>query len=166
MKKLLVSLAAAGVLVAGAFVASSVTSSAADAQTTDTEVTEQGQRPERGAILDEVLGGLVSDGTINQSQADAVKEAIQAKRAELKEEFGDRNPRAIAQRRGVLRGLLADGVISAEEIAELPEDHPLRTGDSRFSELLEDDGQITREELQAFREAHRAEREANAGATG
>lgn len=166
MKKLLVSLAAAGVLVAGAFVASTVTTTAADAQTTDTPTTEQSERPQRGAILDEVLGGLVSDGTINQSQADAVKEAIQAKRAELKEEFGDRGPRAQAHRRGVLRGLLADGVISAEEIAELPEDHPLRTGDSPLSELLEDDGQITREELQDFREARRAEREANAGVTG
>ena len=166
MKKLLVSLLAAGVLVAGAFVASSVTSSAADAQTTDTEATEQDQRPERGAILDEILGGLVTDGTINQSQADAVKEAIVEKRAELKEKCGDRGPRARAQRRGVLRGLLADGVISADEIAELPEDHPLRTGDSPLSELLEDDGQITREELQAFRETHRAERQANAGATG
>jgi len=166
MKKILVSLVAAGVLVASAFVASSVTSSPADAQTTDATVTEQSERPERGAILDEVLSGLVSDGTINQSQADAVKGAIQEKRAELKEEFGDRGPRARAQRRGVLRGLLADGVISAEEIAELPEDHPLRTGESPLSELLEDDGQITRGELQAFREAHRAEREANAGATG
>ncbi|MFV1999367.1 MAG: hypothetical protein ACC654_03280 [Acidimicrobiia bacterium] len=166
MKKLLVSLAATGVLVAGAFVASSVTSSAADAQTTDTTATEQPQRPVRGAILDEVLGGLVSDGTINQSQADAVKGALQAKIAELRGKIGDRDPAARAERRGILRGLLADGVITAEEIAELPEDHPLRTGDSKFSELLEDDGQITREEIQSFFEAQRAEREANAGATG
>jgi len=166
MKKIFVSLAAASVLVVGAFVASAVSSSFAEAQSPDTTATEQPQRPERGAILAEVLDGLVSDGTINQSQADAVEGAILAKREELKEKYGDRGPRARAHRLGILRGLLADGVISADEIAALPEDHPLRTGDSRLSELLDDDGQITREELEAFREANRAEREANAGATG
>ncbi len=164
MKKILASIAAAGVLVAGAFVASSVAPTAAEAQTTDDTVTSQPQRPERGAILDDVLGDLVSDGTIDQSQADAVKDALEAKRDELKEQFGDRGPR-MGQRRGVLRGLLADDVITADEIATLPEDHPLRTGDSPLSELLEDDGQITRAELEAFRDARHAQREMDAAGT-
>ncbi|MCL1593865.1 MAG: hypothetical protein M3132_05890 [Actinomycetia bacterium] len=164
MKKILASMAAAGVLVAGAFVATSVTPTAAEAQTADDTATSQTQRPERGAILDDVLGNLVADGTIDQSQADAVKEALEAKRDELKEQFGDRGPR-MDQRRGFLRGLLADDVITADEIAALPEDHPLRTGESPLSELLEDDGEITRAELESFRDARHAERETESSGT-
>lgn len=166
MKKLIAAVAATGVLVSGAFVASTVTSSPADAQTTTSTAADDVKRPERGAVLDEVLGDLVDDGTLDQSQADAVKSALEAKREELKEQFGDRGPRMNKERRGLLRGLMADGVISADEIAALPDDHPLRNGEGRLAELLEDDGQITRAELDAFRQQHRAEREAERGANG
>jgi len=160
MKKLIAAIAAAGVLVSGAFVATTVTSSSAQAQTTSDVVADAPQRPERGAVLDGVLGDLVDAGTINQSQADAVKAALEAKREELKEKFGDRGPRFKGERRGILRGLMADGVISADEIASLPDDHPLKNGEGPLAELLEDDGQITKDELVAFMEQRRAEREA------
>ena len=61
MKKLIAAIAAAGVLVAGAFVASTVATNPADAQVQDSvteqqDATPQQERPDRGAIFDEVLG--------------------------------------------------------------------------------------------------------------
>jgi hypothetical protein len=157
MKKLIATTAAAGVLVAGAFVASTVTTNPADAQVPDSvteqqDATPKQERPDRGAIFDDVLEGLVADGTIDSDQADAIKEAFEAKRDEIVEEFGPRPERGGRFHRGALKGLLADDVITQAEIDALPDDHPLRTGDSPLSELLEDDGQITREELEAFKE--------------
>ena len=166
MKRLIAAVAAAGILVSGAFVASTVTSSSAEAQTATNVAADEVKRPRPGAILDEVLGSLVEDGTLDQSQADAVKAALEAKRAELKEEFGDRPPRIKGERRGILRGLMADGVITADEIAALPEDHPLRNGEGPLAELLQDDGQITKAELDAFIEQRRADRDAERGTNG
>jgi hypothetical protein len=157
MKKLIASVAAAGVLVAGAFVASSAVTSPAVAQTTDT-TTEETQRPQKGQVFEDVLDGLVTDGTIDSAQADAIKEAFRAKRDELGEEFGDRRGGHHPFKRGVLRSLFSDDVITSDEIASLPDDHPLRTGESSLAELLEDDGQITREEFDAFAEENRPER--------
>ena len=151
MKKLIASIAAAGVLVAGAFVASTVTTNPADAQTTD-DTSEYSERPERDEILDEVIAELVAQGTIDSVQADAIKEAFQAKHDELVAEFGERRRGHHPFRNGALRGLLADGVITADEIAGLADDHPLKTGESPLAELLEDDGQITSEELEALKE--------------
>ena len=154
MKKLIAATAAAGVLVAGAFVASTVTTNPADAQTQDTTTTEREARParpDRGDIFDEVIDGLVDDGTIDVGQADAIREAFQAKRDEIVEEFGPRPGRSGAFHRGPYRELLADGVITQEEIDALPEDHPLRTGESPLSELLEDDGEITLDELKELK---------------
>lgn len=165
MKKLIAATAATGVLVAGTFVASTVTSNPADAQVPDT-VTEQTDRPDRGAIFDEVLAGLVADGTINADQSDAIRLAFEAKRDEVVEEFGPRPDRGRGLHHGAMRGLLADDVITQAEIDSLPEDHPLRSGDSPLSELLEDDGEITREELEAFKEDHRHEAPEQDGLSG
>jgi hypothetical protein len=153
MKKVIAATAAAGILVAGAFVASTVTTNPADAQTQDTttETDARPARPDHGDIFDEIIDGLVEDGTIDAGQADAIKEAFEAKRDEIVEEFGLRPGRGGSFHRGALRGLLADGVITQDEIDALPEDHPLRTGESPLSELLEDDGEITLDELKEFR---------------
>ncbi|GMR02047.1 MAG: hypothetical protein BMS9Abin20_0373 [Acidimicrobiia bacterium] len=170
MKKLLASIVAAGVLVSGAFVASTVTGTSAEAQTTEETVIDKPVRPERGAILGEVLDKLVRDEVIDSSQADAVKEALTeaflTNRERMKERSGDRGPGFRKARRGLLRGLLADGVISADEIAALPDDHPLRNGEGPLAELLEDDGQITRAELDAFIQQRRAERREARGLDG
>jgi hypothetical protein len=160
MKKLIATTAAAGVLVAGAFVAATVTTNPADAQVPDSvteqqDITDPHARPDRGAIFVEVLEGLVTDGTIDSGQADAIKEAFEAKRDEIAEEFGPRPERGRGFHRGALRDLLADDVITQAEIDALPDDHPLRTGESPLSELLEDDGQITREELETFKDENR-----------
>jgi len=171
MKKLIATTAAAGVLVAGAFVASTVTTNPSEAQVPDSvteqqDTTDQQERPDRGPIFDDVLDGLVEDGTIDASQADAIKEAFEAKRAEFVEEFGPRHDRGHGFRDGALRGLLADDVITQAEIDALPDDHPLRTGESPLSELLEDDGQITREELEAFKDENRPPTRGEGGVAG
>lgn len=166
MKRLIASVAAAGILVAGAFVASTATNSPAEAQTPeDTTTQESPERPEKGAILDEVLGELVAEGTINESQATAVKEALEAKHEELKANRPDGERKG--HRRGHLRAqvedLLDDGVISAEEIAELPDGHPFKNDDGPFAELLED-GEITQAEWDAFVAERKAEHEAQQSA--
>jgi hypothetical protein len=165
MKKIILSVAAAGILVVGAFAASTITTSEASAQTDDPPVvTDEVRRPHPGAILDEVLGDLVEDETLDQDQADAVKDALETKRDELKEEYGDRK-----DRRGHREAMqeqtqlwLEDGVISAEELAELPFDLP-RSEDGPLAEAL-NDGQITQAEWDAFIEERKADHEARRGA--
>ena len=160
MKKLIATTAAAAVLVAGAFVASTAATTPAAAQSAGEppiESPEREQRSDPGTIVDGVIDSLVADGTIDAGQADAIKDAFEAKRDEIAEEFGQRSSRDRGFRGGALRGLLADDVITQAEIDALPDDHPLRTGESPLSELLEDDGQITKAELEAFRDEHRPE---------
>jgi hypothetical protein len=89
-------------------------------------------------VLTDVLADLVGDGVINQSQADAITEAVDTRREELRAER--------ERLREQLQGFLEDGTLSAEELAQLPEDHPLRNLDSFL-----DDGQLTQEELLQLR---------------
>jgi hypothetical protein len=89
-------------------------------------------------VLSDVLADLVGDGVIDQSQADAILEAVDTRHEEL---------RAERQRlREQLRASLEDGTLSADELAQLPEDHPLRNLDEYL-----DDGQLTLEELRQLR---------------
>lgn len=169
MKRIVASLAAATMLVAGAFVAVAVSNTAAQAQVTDDLSTTEEVRPEPGAGMTEVLDGLVADGTLTQGQADAVADAFKEKREAMAERFGDRLKR---HRRGHLvhraSHLLEDGVISADEIAELPENHPFNNPDGPFAEAMED-GQITQAEWDAVVEELKSARESaseDAGATG
>ena len=153
-----------GLLVAGAFTAAAVTGGTALAQEDTTAAEDARPRPPaRAEVLAEVLGGLVSDGTITQAQADAVTEALEAKAAEIREEFPNRRHRDF--RRGFrLGGLLADGEITADELAELPDDHPLKDPDGPAAEYLED-GRLTQDELRQLHEQRRAERRAAADGT-
>jgi hypothetical protein len=162
MKKIIVSIAAAGVLVVGAFAASTITTSEAAAQTDEAPaVADEARRPFGGAILDGVLGDLVGNGTLTQYQADAVKEALVEKRDELKEKFGDRKDRRARRHkmRAQIQEWLEDGVISAEELSELPEDLPILADDGPLGDALED-GQITQEEWDAFIEQRKGDRQA------
>lgn len=97
------------------------------------------------SILEDVLSGLVDDGTITEDQSAAIVAAIEAKAEELRAEH-----EALREERQALReqlqGFLEDGTISADELAQLPEDHPLRNLD----EFLED-GQLTADELRELR---------------
>ena len=168
MKKIFVSIAAAGVLVAGAFAASTIVDGPALAQTTETPTTEApaGERPDfarPGDILDEVLGDLVADGTLDQGDADAVKAAVEARHEEVRAEmevWREENPGRFERgfKRGfAMGGLLEDGVIDATELAELPDDHPLNDPDGPAAEFLAD-GQLTEDELEQLGEQLRERR--------
>ena len=151
MKKVLAALAASSVLIAGGFVTSAVSApTSAVAQEAPDETTDDVVRPEKGAILDEVLADLVTDGVIDSDQAAQIKDALEAKHEELREQFGDRGPRMRGfhdgQRFG-MGGFLEDGVIDADELAQLPDGHPLTDPDGPAAEYL-DDGQLTAEELE------------------
>jgi polyhydroxyalkanoate synthesis regulator phasin len=162
MKRIIISIAAASVLVAGAFVASTIPGTEASAQTDDAPAaTDEVRRPHRGAILDQVLSDLVEDGTLDQDQADAVKDGLAAKRAELKEEYGDRRDRR-REFHDEIQSWLEDGVITEDELSELPFDLP-RSEDGPLAEALED-GEITQEEWDAFLEGRKANRQARRGA--
>ncbi len=154
MRKIIASIAAAGVLVAGAFIASTVTTSEASAQTDEApQAVEQNARPQRGAILDGVLDDLVKDKTLTQGQADSVKDALVAKHDELKEKLGDRREKRLEMREQI-EAWLEDGVITSDELAELDVDLP-RFEDGPLAEALED-GQITQAEWDAFVEERKA----------
>ncbi|HEU0235460.1 MAG TPA: hypothetical protein VFR14_03350 [Candidatus Limnocylindrales bacterium] len=91
-----------------------------------------------GSILSDVLEELVTDGTINQAQSDAIENAVEERKTELQAEA-----EALREQ---LQGFLEDGTLSADELAQLPEDHPLRNLDAYL-----EDGQLTQEELQQLR---------------
>jgi hypothetical protein len=162
MKKIFVSIAAAGVLVAGAFAASTIVNGPALAQTTEAPTAEvpadeRPDFPKPGEILDEVLGDLVADGTLDQGDADAVKAALEARHEEVRAEmeaWRADNPGRFERgfKRGfAMGGLLEDGVIDAAELAELPDDHPLNDPDGPAAEYLTD-GQLTEDELKQLGE--------------
>ena len=94
-------------------------------------------------MLDEVLSELVDAGTITQAQADAITDGLTTKAEEKRAEFEAQREawQATAEQ---IRTFLSDGVISADEIAQLPADNPI----SNLESILED-GQITLEELQS-----------------
>ncbi len=164
MKKILASLAAAGVLVAGVFTAAVITGSSATAQESpDDETSLPAQHPERGSAVKDVLDELVVANEITQDQADTILSALKAKWEELKADRPDGGER---HRRGFRRGarfginiaeLLEDGVIDAAELAELPEGHPFTNPDGPFADAAAD-GQITEEELRDVLEQLREER--------
>jgi hypothetical protein len=151
MRKILTSLAAAAVLVAGAFVAASVVGSSALAQETGDEAPTVTRH---AGLLADALGELVDEDVISQAQADAVQGRVELKAEERREEFGEMRPGH--GRRGpggfekgpMLFGSDAfeDGVLDADELAELPDDHPFLDPEGPFAGFLED-GQLTLDEL-------------------
>ncbi len=159
MRKIIVSIAAAGMLVTGAFVASAVTGSEASAQTDEAPaVTDEVRRPHGGAALDEVLADLVADGTLDQSQADAVKDALVAKHDEMKEKFGDRRDRR-NEIKEAIEGWLEDGAITPDEIEAFDGDLPMFENGPLADAL--DDGRITQAEWEAIAEQRETNREAH-----
>jgi hypothetical protein len=160
MKKILVSLAAAGALVIGVAATSVLTSSGADAQEapTDDETTTEVERPARGAAVQEVLDELVASGDITQDQADTIAAALEEKRAELEANRPDHHHRRGFRHGFHLRGLLEDGVIDADELAALPEDHPFNDPDGPFADVAAD-GELTQDEIQSVIEQLREDGE-------
>jgi hypothetical protein len=109
------------------------------------QVEMEERRAEREAAVIEALQALVDDGTLTTDQVDAIVEALQTARDE----------RPHRMRRGMRAGwqiaeLLEDGVIDADELAELPEGHPLTDPEGPAADFL-DDGQLTEDELAELR---------------
>lgn len=108
------------------------------------------RKAEREAAVAEALQALVDDGTLTTGQVDAILEALETAR--------DQRPHRM--RRGMRAGwqiaeLLEDGVIDADELAELPEGHPLADPEGPAAEFL-DDGQLTEDELAQLRSQRHA----------
>ena len=154
MKTILASLAAASVLVAGAFVASTVTTDPANAQTTDpVDTNVVVVDDDRVGPLEEVLSDLVDDSTLTLAQADAVADAMLAKRDEIRTAREARREERQANREQIVQ-FLEDDVIDASERAQLGDDHPFNDPDGPFADAASD-GEITRDELRELREQHR-----------
>ena len=162
MKKIFVSIAAAGVLVAGAFAASMIVDGQALAQTADDPAVERPDIPRPEEILDEVLSDLVADNTLDQGQADAVKAALDARHEEVRVQLDELRKDNPGRPEGDIdmRGLLEDGVIDADELAALPDDHPLKDPDGPAAEFLED-GELSAEELRELGDHRRPPRHAD-----
>lgn len=140
-KKIWAAIVAGGLLIGAGFVASivSVPGTAAAQEESDTKE-RQGPIPRILGFLGEVLDDLVGDGTITQDQADAIVAASEAKAEEKRAEH--------EANRTLLGEAMADDVITEDEVADLPEDHPIF--DERFDEAWAD-GELTGEELAELR---------------
>ena len=130
-------------LIAGATVAAAaptITPVATSAVNTITGAdTDVSQAPfGRGDLLEQVLADLVEAGTITQGQSDAIIAA-------LTDEVQTRRT-AAQEHRELMLGFIADGVITQDEIDQLP-------ADSRLSELwnsIAEDGQVNVEDLRGL----------------
>src|SRR5690348_16488445 len=85
-RRVVAGIALAGAVGVGALGVATISPLGAAGAQEDPSTTEQpadeatsNPRPGKGEVLDEVLDGLVADGTIDQAQADAVAEAFRAK---------------------------------------------------------------------------------------
>ena len=97
-------------------------------------------------VLDQVLSDLVSAGTITQAQSDAITAALQ-------QAITDRQNAAEQQRQQLMQewqqvqGFLSDGVITQDEVDQLPADSPFR----QVFDSIAKNGQVTLDQLQQLR---------------
>lgn len=88
--------------------------------------------PNRFTAIDSPFAEALTDGELTRDEADAIRDERRANFEEV---------------RDLVEGFLDDGVLSSDEIAQLPEPHPF-TDDGPFAAALSD-GQLTQEELDA-----------------
>jgi polyhydroxyalkanoate synthesis regulator phasin len=150
MKRLIWLPIAGFLLIAGATVAAAMpglTSTAASLiDTQDSDLKSTGVAFEvagAGSLLDEVLADLVTQGVITQEQSDAIVAAVTTRADERRTELEAQRAQMEAMWTQI-QGFLDDGVISADEIAQLPADNPF----TNLQDILAD-GQVTLEELQS-----------------
>jgi hypothetical protein len=138
MKRLIWLPIAGFLLIAGATVAAAAPSLLGDTRDTGVvsltgDVAHPGQD-----LLATVLSDLVTNGTITQAQSDAITQALQDK--------VDERIAAMEARRTLIQGFVADGVITQDEINQLPADDPLRVA----FDSIANDGQISLDQLRAL----------------
>ena len=159
MKRTIAVLAAVAVVVTGATVAFAQTSDSTTTTTAPAEdatpMPDHGFRfgplgnHQPGQALDEVLSDLVSKGTITQDQSDAITAGLEAKRTEAQAARDEARQQA-QETRAQLESFWADGVLTVDEIQQLPNADWILSPDSPFADALAD-GQITKDEMQALR---------------
>ena len=129
------------------------TATASAAPSSDANVGEAGKPPmefgfaiiDAGAdLLDEVLADLVATGTITQAQSDAITQALAQAITDRQADLEQQREQAEAEW-AQMKGFLEDGVITQDEVNELPEDSPFR---EVFNSIAQD-GQITLDQLAA-----------------
>ena len=140
MKRLIWLPVAGFLLIAGAAVAAAAPSIVSVLPTAGAVDDAVGLRA--GDLLEEVLADLVDQGVITQEQSDAIVGALEAKVDERRAEAEARREE-MRQTWEQVQGFLEDGVITQDEINQLPEDSPLREA---FNSIAED-GQITADQL-------------------
>lgn len=139
--KIIASLVAGGLLVGAGLMTTIVSSpGTAAAQEETAEANKDGVLHRGLAFLGEVLDDLVSEGKIEQADADVVLEAVQeeaeARKAEMK------------ALRSQIHDFLSDGALTKAEFDQLPADNPF--ANERFDEAWADD-QLTVEEIREIR---------------
>lgn len=161
MKRLIWLPVAGFLLIAGAAVAAaapSVASTAADlfkAPVSAAGSLVTGSGPEGGlqdplhlggaGLFEEVLADLVSQGVITQEQSDAIVEAMTAKADEYRAEM-EAQREQLRQNWEQIQGFMEDGVITQDEVDQLPEDSRFR---QMFNSIAED-GQLNVDELEGL----------------
>jgi hypothetical protein len=98
-----------------------------------------------GDLLAEVLADLVSQNVITQAQSDAITDGLETRIEEKRAEF-EAEREALRAQHEQLRTFLEDDVITADEIASLP-DGGLKTA----LQSIAVDGQVTRDQLEQLR---------------
>lgn len=93
-------------------------------------------------LLDQVLSDLVKDGTITQAQSDAITSALQQAISDKRTEAEQERQRLMEQWQQI-QGFLSDGVITQDEVNQLPEDSPFR----QVFDSIAQDGQISVDQL-------------------
>ena len=86
-------------------------------------------------LLTQVLADLVSKNTITQAQSDAITQSLADK---VTQQRADADAR-----RQLIAGIVADGVITKDEIDQLPADDPLRVA----FDSIANNGQVTLDQL-------------------
>ena len=138
--KIMAALVAGGLLVGAGFVTSIISAPDTAAAQESADDQDRGLFARAMGFLGDVLDELVGEGTIDPDQAEAILDAVEEKAAELKE--------VREALREEIEGYLEDGVLTADEAANLPEDHWL------LSDALDEawaDGELTTEEIREAR---------------
>lgn len=133
----LLTVGAAGVALAQSAPAGNATTVVPAAESASPSASDAPVLKHSDTVLSDVLDELVDKGTIDESQKTAILDALTAKRTALIEER-----QALREQ---LQELWADGQITEDELAQLPEDSALR----QLPDLL-DDGKITLDELRGL----------------
>ena len=139
--KIVAALAAGGLLVGAGLVTSIVSAPETAAAQEETADTDHPGLLARGMdFLGDVLDELVGEGTIDDTQAEAILDAVEEKALQIKEERD--------ALREEIKEYLEDGVLTSDEAANIPDDHWL------FSDALDEawaDGELTLEEIREAR---------------